>query len=74
MQNYGAYYEQMPAGIAGPVKLIDGNDTINLSNTTWNYQVPTNYKRLFLLNYHKMASFHYNALYFSFICSGWIGW
>ncbi|KAF3322292.1 beta-galactosidase 1-like protein [Carex littledalei] len=40
LKNYGSFYEKMPAGIAGkPVKLIDGNDTIDLSNTTWNYKV-----------------------------------
>ncbi|KAJ4812111.1 Beta-galactosidase [Rhynchospora pubera] len=61
LKNYGSFYEQMPAGIAGkPVKLIDGNNTIDLSNSTWNYKVGlVGEKKKFQLDLrpHKWISF-----------------
>ncbi|KAJ3680253.1 hypothetical protein LUZ60_016531 [Juncus effusus] len=40
LQNYGTQYELTPTGIAWkPVKLIDGNNTLDLTNSTWNYKI-----------------------------------
>jgi hypothetical protein len=42
-QNYGAFFELVPAGIVGgPVKLLGANGTgIDLSNSSWTYMVRT---------------------------------
>ncbi|KAG0484484.1 hypothetical protein HPP92_008563 [Vanilla planifolia] len=41
LQNYGAFYELMPTGIAGgPVQLIGNkNDNIDLSSNNWSYKI-----------------------------------
>ncbi|EHA8592488.1 putative beta-galactosidase-like [Cocos nucifera] len=40
LKNYGARYELEPAGIvSGPVQLIGGNITIDLSTNAWSYKI-----------------------------------
>ncbi|ONK55324.1 uncharacterized protein A4U43_UnF4920 [Asparagus officinalis] len=40
LKNYGAFYETTPTGVVGgPVELISGNTTTDLSNSLWSYMV-----------------------------------
>ncbi|KAK1289663.1 Beta-galactosidase 8 [Acorus calamus] len=39
LQNYGAFFDLTGAGITGPVKLKGNNATLDLSLTTWTYQI-----------------------------------
>jgi hypothetical protein len=48
-QNYGAFFELVPAGVVGgPVKLLGANGTggIGLSNSSWTYMVRTGWVKL----------------------------
>ncbi|XP_031374014.1 beta-galactosidase-like [Punica granatum] len=41
--NYGAFFELTPVGLAGgPVQLVNGNATIDLSSNSWSYKVALN--------------------------------
>ncbi|KAK1260355.1 Beta-galactosidase 15 [Acorus gramineus] len=43
LQNYGSYFELTPVGIVGgPVQLINGNTTIDLSSNNWSYKIGLN--------------------------------
>ena len=39
VQNYGAFFDLVGAGITGPVKLSGPNGALNLSSAQWTYQV-----------------------------------
>ncbi|XP_020259719.1 beta-galactosidase 8 isoform X2 [Asparagus officinalis] len=39
LQNYGAFYDLVGAGITGPVKLKGQNGSVDLSSQQWTYQV-----------------------------------
>ena len=39
VQNYGAFFDLVGAGITGPVKLSGTNGALDLSSAEWTYQV-----------------------------------
>ncbi|KAL7115747.1 hypothetical protein ACP275_04G200300 [Erythranthe tilingii] len=53
LSNYGAFFDQIPAGIEGPVQingLSNGSSTIELSKVPWTYQIGLKGEQLGLSN------------------------